>query len=391
MTERLYYHDARLLSFDATVLATGEDGRHAILDRTAFYPTSGGQPHDTGRLGAAHVIDVIDDEQGIVHLLDAPIVPGPVHGEVDPGRRWDHMQQHTAQHLLSALAEDRFGWATVSVHFGERESTIEFATAAVSPAELAELQAGANAAVMAAHRVTVTFEPATDAVAAGLRKPPARAGEIRVITIAGLDRSACGGTHVATTAEIGPILVRGGERIRGHVRVGFLAGGRALDHADQSDAALATLAEALSCAPDELVAVVAKRQGELKKARSDVERLEREVVATRLRTLVEQTPPGPDGIRRMHQAETGDSATLLRLLVQAASAVPRSTLVAAMDDPPTVFYAAGPESGLDAGATLKAVLQEVGGRGGGSPKAAQGTTPDTNALAAVVARLLPLP
>ena len=119
MTERLYYRDARLLEFDATVVEHAEDAYHVVLDRTAFYPTSGGQPNDTGRLAAARVVDVKEAGDRIVHVVDTPVPLGTVHGSVDPARRLDHVQQHSAQHLLSAIAADRFGWETVSVHFGE--------------------------------------------------------------------------------------------------------------------------------------------------------------------------------------------------------------------------------------------------------------------------------
>ena len=208
MTTRLYHHDPLLLEFDAVVVEHTGDAQHVVLDRTAFYPTSGGQPHDTGALGGARVTDVIDEAARIVHVLDVPLPLGPVHGSVDGVRRRDHMQQHTAQHVLSALASDRLGWDTASVHFGQDHSSIEFAVAGASEQQVLELEQWANEVVGEAREVSIGFEDAAAADRIGLRKPSGRSGEIRVITIANLDRSACGGTHVMRTSEIGCVQLR---------------------------------------------------------------------------------------------------------------------------------------------------------------------------------------
>ena len=218
MTERLYYHDSRLLEFDAAAVEHAGDARRLVLDRTAFYPTSGGQPHDTGVLGGARVIDVIEEAQRIVHVVDAAVPLGTVHGTVDGFRRRDHTEQHTAQHLVSALAADRLGWDTVSVHFGADSSSIEFATPAASDEQLRRLEHWANEIVGEAREVSIGFEDATVAERTGLRKPSGRVGDIRVITITDLDRSACGGTHLSRTSEIGSVLLLGVEKIRGQVR-----------------------------------------------------------------------------------------------------------------------------------------------------------------------------
>jgi alanyl-tRNA synthetase len=388
MTERLYYHDAAVCSFDAIIVAHGADAQRVILDRSAFYPTSGGQQHDTGTLNGVRVIDVVDDDDRVVHVLDAPLPLGPVHGEVDPLRRRDHMQQHTAQHLLSAIAADKYGWETISVHFGADHSSIEFDASAVSDAELYDLEVTANGAVSAAHPVTVSFEEPVEALARGLRKAPARSGAIRVVTIEGLDRSACGGTHVSSTAAIGAIMVHGVERVRGHVRVGFLAGDRVLRHLHVREALLAGIAEASSCAVEELPAIVAKRQVELKAQRERIEELEREVAAARLHALVAATAPDSDGIRRVVYRSESDSPTLLRTMAQDVATLDRVVLVATLVSPPTVFFASSPGTGIDAGALLKAALATVGGRGGGSPKAAQGTVSGPELLSGVVDRLI---
>ncbi len=384
MTDRLYYRDAELLSFDATVTGTDGDPLHVVLDRTAFYPTSGGQPHDTGTLGGVAVLDVVEHDDRIVHVVAAPLAAGPVHGEVDPARRRDHMQQHTAQHLVSAIAADRLGWKTVSVHFGADHSSIEFDAASASDDQLAALEAEANADVAAALPVTVSFEDAAEAASRGLRKPSERGGTVRIITIAGIDRSACGGTHVANTAAIGPVVLTGTERIRGRVRVGFLAGGRVVRTWHEQRDQLAALAATLTCSAGELAEIVAKRQTELKGLHGAVEELEQEVAASRVAALVAGQAPGPDGVRWI-VAEIHGSRTLLRSMAQAAASIEKTVLI--LVAPPAVFVAASPGSSIDAGSSLKEVLRSVGGRGGGNSTVAQGNLPERCDVAAFLASL----
>ena len=388
MTDRLYYRDATLLEFGATVIEYAGDTQHVVLDRTAFYPTSGGQPHDIGVLGAARVIDVIDEEQRIVHVVDGALPIGPVRGAVDAARRRDHMQQHTAQHLLSALAGDRYKWETASVHFGTEHSAIEFATATGSEKQLADLQRWTNDIIGEARAVNVAFEDADVAELAGLRKPSRRSGEIRVITIAGIDRSACGGTHVASTSEIGPVLLLDVEKIRGHLRMGFLAGARVLTHARTGDATLAALARSLGCAVNQLEEIVWGRQQESKSLRDQLSKLEQEVAGSRVRSLFDATKRGTDGMRRIRHHATAESATLLRWMAQAIAPLERTIFVAIGAAPAAVYFATSSDSGIDAGAALKPALSAVGGRGGGSARAAQGTAPTESALEAVAATVL---
>lgn len=383
-TERLYYR-SDALAFDAAVIAHDGDATRVVLDRTAFYPTSGGQPHDTGTLGGARVIDVIDDDARIVHLLDAPLPLGPVHGEVDATRRADFTVQHTAQHLLSALAADCLGWSTVSVHFGDRHSTIEFDTADVTDEHLTALEQWANAAVGEAIPVAVSFEDA--ATVTGLRKPTDRTGPIRVVTIGDLDRSACGGTHVTSTARLGSILVTGVERLRGRVRVGYLAGGRIPAALRLRNALIHDIASTAGAGEPELVDLIAKRFEQLGQRERQVAALEATVAEYRIRELLREAPTGSGGVRRLVLHPGAESADALRSLARAASAESRVVLIATLGEPATVIVAASPDAGIDAGALLKRALQDVGGRGGGSATSAQGTVPDANALDRIVALL----
>lgn len=388
MTERLYFRDARLLEFDATVIDHAGDDRRVVLDRTAFYPTSGGQPHDTGVLGDAHVTDVIDEDHRIVHVLDRPLPTGAVHGSVDAARRQDHMQQHSAQHVLSAIAQDRLGWDTASVHFGDEHSSIEFAVAAATEKQLADLERWANEAVREGREVNVGFEDSEAAARIGLRKPSPRTGEIRVIAIADLDRSACGGTHVARTSEIGCIQLVGTEKIRDHLRVAFLAGGRVLAHARASGSLLTRLARDLNCAVGELAALVPARQLEIKRLRDRTAELEQELAIRQLGELAGTTARGADGLRRVRHRSADTSAAMVRAMMQAVVPLDRVLLVATTSAPPTVYVATSADSSLDAGALLKAELGKIGGRGGGSARAAQGTAATDAAIEQVAAMIL---
>ena len=385
MTERLYYTDAYLRAFDAEVVAIAEEGRRVYLDRTAFYPTSGGQPFDTGRIGDVAVVEVVDEGERIAHLLERPLVAGPVAGRIDWPRRFDHMQQHTGQHLLSAVFAELFGYDTASVHFGAEVSTLDLDAAAPAPEQIAAAELRANAVVTENRPVEVTFENA--AAARALRKTPERSGEIRVVTIRDLDRSACGGTHVRATGEIGAILIRRVERVRKTVRVEFLCGGRAVRRARRDFDLLTRLAAPLSAAPEELPALVERMRGELKDAGAARRALIEELGGYRARALYESTVPDAAGVRRAAWQTGQGSLDELRCLAQAFAALPGAVLAGAILEPPTVVLAASEDSGVDAGKVLKAALGGAGGRGGGSARIAQGTVPDAGALMELVRRL----
>ncbi len=383
-TERLYYTDAYCTRFSATVVDATDGGTRVYLDRSAFYPTSGGQPFDLGTLGGVAVRDVVDEDDRVAHLLAAPLAPGTtVEGEVDWARRFDLMQQHTAQHLLSAIFADRYGWPTVSVHFGDESATLDLDVGQVDAAVLREAERQANAIVTENRPVVVSFEDA--ATATGLRKATERTGTLRIVSITGLDRSACGGTHVRHTGEIGVILLRKVERVKKQVRIEFLAGGRAVRRARQDQELLATLAAGFSAGADEVPALVEGQRAQLKEAEALRRALVEQLAGYRLRELHAGTTPDAAGLRRLsYTAQPGDD---LRALGQAATQLAGTVFLATSDAPPTILLATSADSGVDAGAVLKAALSAAGGRGGGSPRLAQGTVPDAAALAAVRAQV----
>ncbi|MES2522701.1 MAG: alanyl-tRNA editing protein [Gemmatimonadota bacterium] len=382
MTDRLYYTDAYCAEFTAVVLAVDPASRHVVLDRTALYPTSGGQPHDTGMLGMVRVTDVIDEDERVVHVLESVdgIAPGaPLHGTVDWARRFDWMQQHTGQHLLSALCADGYGWPTTSVHFGDLYCTVDIAAPNVDGATLREIERRANSVITENREVTVSFEDA--ATAAGLRKPSDRGGELRIITIDGIDRSACGGTHVRRTGEIGSILLRRAERTKGATRVEFLCGARAVARASADADLLTRAARALSAAPDELPALVESQLQRLTESDRERKRLATELARPEAQAMWTAAAPDDRGVRRIvlttGDAPVKDGEPLAQALVALGGCV---VLVRAHTG---IMLAAAPDSGVDAGAALKAALSEVGGRGGGSPRSAQGSVADATAAARV--------
>src|SRR6185312_13977569 len=267
------------------------------LERMAFYPTSGGQPHDTGMLGGAAVRDVIDEGERIAHVLDAPVNEDSVMGRVDWPRRFDHMQQHTGQHLLSAVIADLFGWATGSVHFGADVSTLDVDVSTVTPDHVARAERRANEIVFENRPVAVSYERATEA--AGLRKASSRDGTLRIVSIADLDRSACGGTHVRATGEIGPILIGKVDKVRQSARLEFLCGMRAVGRARADHDALARLAQSLSAAPNEVADLVARQSVRLKDADSRLRTLETELAARMARERYEAVQADDAGVRRV--------------------------------------------------------------------------------------------
>ena len=386
MTSRLYYTDAYTTAFDARIIELSADGRRVYLDRTAFYPTSGGQPFDIGSLGGTSVADVVDEDERVAHVLAAPLpghaVGDSVRGEVDWQRRFDHMQQHTGQHLLSAVFSDLFGYETVSVHFGADRSTLDLDVGAIDSAQLGKAEQRANEIVWENRSVTVGFE--NSASATGLRKPPPREGTLRVVTIAELDRSACGGTHVRATGEIGAITLRGSERVRKQTRVEFLCGARVIRQARADFDALSAIALSVKASIVEAPALVAAQNTELRDAVAARRRLEGELAVHEARGLYEGASPTAGGVRVAIVRRESGSLEDVRPLALAFASSSRAVLVATVASPATVLVAASDDAGIDAGAVLKTAVVAAGGRGGGSPRLAQGTVPGTDVLDGVV-------
>lgn len=375
MTERLYYTDCYLKTFDARVVDSDAGGTRIYLDRTAFYPTSGGQLYDLGTLGGVAVTEVVDEEDRIAHVLAGPLTGDVVSGVIDWERRFDFMQQHTGQHLLSAVFAELFGYKTVSVHMGVDNCTVDLDAASVSEPQLAQVEMRCGEIIAQARPTQITFEDG----AAGLRKESARTGTLRVVSIDGIDRSACGGTHVRSSAEIGLVLAGKTEKIRSSTRVEFACGNRALRRARGDNQLLSAITRALllpAVHAPERIAVLQEQNKVLDKERG---RLATELAKREGRELY------ASGLRRVEQRGMIDDA--MRARAQAFVAGEQAEFLAVSENPPSILLAVSPDSGVNAGERAKAALAAVGGRGGGNAALAQGSVPDASALERVVALL----
>ena len=373
MTNRLYYTEPYRTEFDATVVAVGViDGRtHVTLDQTAFYPTSGGQPFDTGTLGGAAISEVIDREDGtIAHVTSGSHKIGEVvQGAIDWARRFDHMQQHTGQHVLSAAFDRLFGVRTESFHMGTLSATIDLARE-VSAKQVATAEDEANRIVWEDRPVAIRFATAEEAAKMPLRKESIRTGPLRLIDVENFDLSACGGTHVARTGGIGVIAVGGAEKFRGGARVEFLCGGRALNRFRRWRDSLAATQKFLSVAPEEMAAVVERMQGESKAQQRTLRGFQEKLAIHEAHALLEKA--GGQGM--IIAALDGWDAQGLKAIAIAAVAETPNLVVALFTatTPALVVIARGTAATADAGAMLKSLVAQFGGKGGGKPDLAQG-------------------
>ena len=393
MTTRLYYDDSLLLAFDAMVTDTREhEGRPAVtLDRTAFYPTSGGQPHDTGTLGGAAIVDVVDDEATgeILHVLDRALESGlAVRGAIDRARRLDHMQQHTGQHILSAAFERLHQARTVSFHLGIETSTIDL-DREVGAAAIAAAERHANDVVWDNRVVGVRYASEAEAAALPLRKESKRTGTLRLVDVPDCDLSACGGTHVPATGVIGMVAIAGVERFKGGLRVSFVCGARALTRFGRMRAALDESIKRLSVLPEELPAAIGRLQDENKSQRQVI-RGQQEKLAQSEAEALRARADVIGGIALVAAHMPGWDASGIKLLASLLTQTPATAVALVGDgDPAPVVVARSDDGALDAGAVLRQVIEELGGKGGGKPGMAQGAVsaaPD-RAHQALLARL----
>jgi alanyl-tRNA synthetase len=274
-TRKLYWADPLRRRFTARVLWRQEGEQPAvILNRTLFYPTGGGQPHDTGRLGGATVLRVEEEDGVIVHYLDHLPAGEELEGEIDWARRWDHMQQHSGQHLLSAAFLALLQRPTIGFHLGAETVTVDLPGPPPDPDAIARVEAFCAAVIADNRPITTTFVSPEALSSWSLRKPPAVAGPVRVVTIAGVDHAACGGTHVPSTAAIGSVVVVRLERRGAETRVHFLCGGRAwADHRRRLALTQALMAQ-FTTALEDLPAAVARLRSDYAQAQKALKEVE---------------------------------------------------------------------------------------------------------------------
>jgi alanyl-tRNA synthetase len=384
MTERLYYHDSFLYDFDGRVIdSLSREGRHAfVLDRTAFYPTSGGQVHDTGMLRAdgkqIAITEVADEEDGrILHFAAEPLPAGtPVHGAIDSVRRRDHIQQHSGQHVLSAAFIQLFNMPTVSFHMGEESCTIDLETPGLSAVQAQKAELLANEVIAEDRPVHIRFVPLEEARQLGLRKlPPKQTGDLRLIDITNFDLTACGGTHVRATGQIGSILLRKIEKVKQGMRIEFVCGLRAVSTARRDYSTLTEAAAVYSSHIYDVPEQIRKSLAETKSAAKAQHTLLEELAELYALRLLAQATRSP---RIIVQVFPERDATFIKLLAQKLTAGNSGViaLLASGAGQPTLVFAQSPGQKSNMGQLMKDAMAQLGGRGGGSVDLAQGGLPE---------------
>jgi alanyl-tRNA synthetase len=412
MTDRLYYHDSFLYNFDAEVHSVVETPRPAlILDRTAFYPTSGGQIHDTGWIISSElssepaaklrVTEVADTEDGrVVHYLDAPLKDAPINdaplknvqpgtrvrGEIDAARRRDHMQQHSAQHVLSAAFVRLFNMPTVSFHMADDYCSIDLDTPSLSKDQTESAERMANEIVLENRPVDVRYVTRDQAEKLGLRKlPPAGRDQLRLIDIRDWDLTACGGTHVSQTGQIGGLLLRKTEKVRQGYRVEFVAGQRAVATARRDFSTLTEAAALFSAHIYDVPQQARKSLDEIKSLRKQREHSQDELAAAQAAAFLAETPEN-HGRKLVVRTFSDRDLNFLKLLAQKLTRQSAAVALLATGSPqPALVFAQSAGQPHDMGALLKETVDKLGGRGGGSQDLAQGAVPHSEGLADALA------
>jgi alanyl-tRNA synthetase len=401
MTTRLYYHDAFLYHFDAEVREVLDSPRPAlILDRSAFYPTSGGQIFDTGTITTAandkfKVTEVADGEDGrVVHYFEAErdfdnaaLKPGTrVRGQVDPTRRRDHMQQHSGQHVLSAAFIRLYNMPTVSFHMADDYCSIDLDTPTLSKDQIESAERLTNEIILENRAVDIRFVTRDEAGKLGLRKlPPTERDELRLIDIRDFDLTACGGTHVSHTGQIASILLRKAEKVRQGWRVEFVAGQRAVATARRDFSTLTETAALFSAHIYEVPQQARKSLDEIKSLRKQREQSQEELAAAQAAALLAETPE-INGRKLVVRTLSDRDLNFVKLLAQKLTRLSPSAvaLLATTSPQPALVFAQSVGQPFDMGALIKETMTKLGGRGGGSKDMAQGGIPNADGIEGVL-------
>jgi alanyl-tRNA synthetase len=377
-TERLYWHDAYLREWSAQIVA--RDQQRVALDRSAFYPEGGGQPADHGGINGAAVVDVQADDHDLVwHTLATSIDAETVECRLDWQRRFDHMQQHHGQHLLSAAFDQLFNWRTVGFHLSGEYVTIDLATSEASPEQLAEAETLANQIIWQNLPILARFVSAEELTTLTLRKAPSVTGAIRVVSAGDFDHSACGGTHPKATGAVGQIHIRRSEKRGESLRIEFVCGERALQDLRWKNATLGRIAASFSVAQHQAEQAVERLREQEQQVRKQFQQADQQLLEFEAKALVEQAQSIGQlkVVAQVWQREPQTVRQLANLVAQAGGVA----LFGASASKPQLIFAG---QGLDCGAILRRVVTAFGGKGGGSTQQAQGGIANANDLAAAL-------
>jgi alanyl-tRNA synthetase len=367
------------------------------LDRTAFYPSSGGQPFDTGRLKTesrsgvpleVSVEDVYEDEQGEVwHRVNKVVPPGAdVRGFIDADRRRDHMQQHTGQHLISAAFIQLLNAKTVSFHLGQETSTIDLEIPNLSREDLLRVERMSNEVIAEDRPIAIRYATREQAQQMGVRKLPEREGEIRLIDIQDFDLNACGGTHARSTGQIGGVLLRRTEKARQGFRVEFVCGLRAAATARRDFELLGHAAALYPCAPADLPANIEKQREEARQLQKREAKLLEEIAELKAAEMLCETSADKSGRKLVAQIFSDRDAVFIKLLAQKLTKSTASViaLLGSSQTPPALVFARSSDLTADVGTILRQLVTAAGGRGGGAKDFAQGGIPDSTSLPSIL-------
>lgn len=373
MKELLYYQDVMLQEFDATIISKGTDesDRHyVVLSNTAFYPTGGGQPHDTGTLNALEVIDVekVDDE--IRHYIEGDLstLDGVVHGKLNWPRRFDHMQQHAGQHILTAAFVELFNVQTVSFHLGSEQVTIDLAIETISEQQLAAAEARANDIILENRPIQTTWVTEQELGNYNLRKEVAVTGDIRLVIIPNFDYNGCGGTHPTSTGQVSIIKILGTEKMKGNVRVSFVCGQRVLTELGMRKKVLADVARQLSVPEIEAATALTKVLSTQKTTEKALAAVKEELLTYEAKALVNS-----EGVvtAAFNQRTMQELQKIARIIVTEQKDV--IALLVSENEGKLQFVAA---RGNNVSKSMKDVAQKalplINGKGGGSDQMVQG-------------------
>ncbi|MFI5197964.1 MAG: hypothetical protein ACHQJD_05050 [Thermoanaerobaculia bacterium] len=376
-----YEREPYRTALDAAILASGDDaGRpYVVLDDTILYPEGGGQPPDHGFLDDIEVLDVQKKGGEIRHYVAAPVAPGPARVRLDWERRFDHMQQHTGQHLLSAVAQDRFGWATTAFHLGPEVCDVELDVRALQEAELEALEEAVAAEIRASHAVLprrVTLDEFRSLPVRTRGLPEGHSGDVRLVEIEGVDLNTCGGTHLSNTAEIEVVALLSVESLRGGTRLFFVAGRRARRRLARHEERNAALRKSLGAPDAGLVDAAKAKLDQLSETQRALRRAEEErIVAATDAALV-----APARVVHAH-FEGRDMAfvqTVARRFAEKAGA--RAALFTATRDGQHVFALGAGDGFGDAQALGREIASLFDGKGGGSGRVFQGRALDLSGV-----------
>jgi len=373
MTERLYYRDSSLLKFEATIVEQGahEGKTYTVLDKSAFYPTSGGQLHDTGTLNRIAIFDVIEtDTDQVWHISDKPVgkIGDTVRGVIDRDRRHMHRQMHTAQHILSQAFIRLYRYETISVHLGQEYAAVELDAKQMSLERVTSAEQMAQEVVSANYPVEILFIDSNEAANLPLRKIPAREGTIRIIKIGNFDWSACGGTHCNNTAEVVVLKITGVEKMHGRSLVKFLAGQQALDDYHNRFSVTSQLSQQFTCHVNDLVDKVSKLAADNDSMRKEIARLQKELMPVWAEELAAEAQACGAYQLVCREMELSDDRHARQLAGFVAGRIEGVALLLASG---RLLVAVSPESKLHAGHLAKQFCELTGLRGGGSVALAQ--------------------